>query len=68
MATNIVVLLQSENGRRLVREKCQAVGLDVSVLVQLIHTELDHSGKLKKRGINEDFDSVFGALDDEEEE
>ena len=68
MATNIVVLLQSENGRRLVREKCNAAGLDVSVLEQLIHTELDHSGKLRKRGINEDFDGVFGALDDEEEE
>ena len=67
MATNIVVLLQSENGRRLVREKCKAAGLDVSVLEQLIHTELDHSGKLRKRGINEGFDGIFGTLDEEEE-
>ena len=67
MATNIVVLLQNENGRRLVRKKCKAAGLDMVVLEQLIHTELNHSGKLKKRGINEDFDSVFGALDEEEE-
>ena len=66
MATNIVVLLQSENGRRLVREKCKAAGLDVSVLEQLIHTELDHSGKLRKRGINEGFDGIFGTLDEEE--
>lgn len=67
MATNIVVLLQSESGRRLVREKCKAAGLDMAVLEQLIHTELDHSGKLKKRGINEGFDSIFGTLDGEEE-
>ena len=66
MATNIVVLLQNENGRRLVRKKCKAAGLDMVVLEQLIHTELNHSGKLKKRGINEDFDDVFGALDEEE--
>ena len=67
MATNIVVLLQSETGRRLVREKCKAAGLDMAVLEQLIHTELNHSGKLRKRGINVDFDGVFGALDEEEE-
>ena len=67
MATNVVVLLQSENGRRLVREKCRMSGLDIAVLEQLVHTELDHSGKLRKRGINEDFDDIFGALDGEEE-
>lgn len=67
MAANIVVLLQSESGRRLVREKCKAAGLDMAVLEQLIHTELDHSGKLRKRGINTDFDDIFGATDEEEE-
>ena len=67
MATNIVVLLQSENGRQLVREKCKMAGLDMAVLEQLIDTELDHSGKLRKRGISEDFDGIFGALDREEE-
>lgn len=67
MAANIVVLFQSENGRRLVREKCKAAGLDMVVLEQLIHAELDHSGKLKKRGINTDFDDIFGATDEEEE-
>ena len=67
MAANIVVLFQSENGRRLVREKCKAAGLDMAVLEQLIHAELDHSGKLRKRGINADFDDIFGAPDEEEE-
>ena len=67
MATNIVVLLQSENGRRLVREKCKAVSLDMTVLEQLIHTELDHVGKLKKRGIRRDFDDIFSELDEDED-
>ena len=66
MAANIVVLFQSENGQRLVREKCKAAGLDKRVLEQLINAELDHSGKLWKRGINTDFDDIFGALDEEE--
>ena len=67
MATNAVVLLQRESGRRLVREKCKAAGLDIAVLQQLVDVELDHSGKLRKRGITQDFDEIFGALDDEEE-
>ena len=67
MAVNFVVLLQSENGRRLVREKCKAAGLKMTVLEQLIHAELDQSGKLRKRGINTDFDGIFGSLDEEEE-
>ena len=67
MATNIVVLLQNENGRRLVREKCKAAGLDMAVLERLVHAELDHGGKLRKRGINDDFDDIFGELDREEE-
>ena len=67
MATNIVVLLQSDSGRRLVREKCRATGLDIGVLERLIHTELDHSWKLRKRGINADFDGIFGELDQEQE-
>lgn len=67
MATNIVVILQSGSGRRLVREKCKAANLDMAVLEQLIDAELDHSGKLRKRGIYEDFDGIFAALDAEEE-
>ena len=67
MATNVVVLLQSEVGRRLVREKCKAAGLEISVLERLVNVELDHSGKLRKRGINGDFDDIFAALDGEKE-
>lgn len=65
MPTNIVVLLQSENGRKLVREKCKVAGLDMSVLEQLIHTELDHVGKLRKRGIRGDFDVIFSEIDED---
>ena len=66
MAENVVVLLQSESGRRLVRERCKAAGLDMDVLRRLIDAELDHSGKLRKRGINSDFDQIFGESEGEE--
>ncbi len=66
MATNVVVLLQSENGRRLVRRKCAEAGLDIMVLERLVHVELAHMGKMRKRGITQDFDEVFSELDEED--
>ena len=67
MAKNMVVLLRSASGRRLVREKCKAAGLDVAVLEQLIDTELDYNGRLRRRGMMQDFDEIFAALDEEQE-
>lgn len=68
MTENIVVLMRSEEGRRLVRKKCKAAGLDMEVLERLIDLELDQAGKLRKRGLWTSFDEVLGALDDEEED
>ena len=67
LAMNVVVLLQSQKGRRLVREKCEAAGLDMGVLEQLIDAELDYVGKLRKRGLRGDFDEIFSELDEEED-
>ena len=66
MAENMVVLLKSASGRRLVRKKCKAAGLDIAVLERLIDTELDYSGRTR-RGITQDFDDVFAVLDEEQE-
>ena len=65
MPKSHVVLLQSEEGRRLVRSKCAQAGLEISVLEQLIAAEIDQQGKLKKRGIREVFDEIFAGIDDE---
>lgn len=65
MPKSHVVLLQSEEGRRLVCSKCAQAGLEISVLKQLIAAEIDQQGKLKKRGIREVFDEIFAGIDDE---
>lgn len=65
MAKSHVVLLRSEEGRKLVRAKCKKAGLEISVLEQLIAAEIGQQGKLKKRGIREVFDEIFADLDDE---
>ena len=66
MAENVVALMQSETGRRLVREKCKEAGLNITVLELLIEAELKQVGKLRKRGLREEFDEIFGVLDGEE--
>ena len=68
MAANVVVLMRSEKGRRLVRDKCKAVGLDMWVLEELINLELDQAGKLRKRGLRQDFDEILGASNEEKED
>lgn len=67
MAMNIVVLMRSERGRRLVREKCEMADLDIDILERLIDAELGQVGKLRKRGIRLEFDDIFGELDEEED-
>lgn len=66
MSRDVVVLLKSLEGRKLVRTKCAAMGLDISVLEQLAEAELGQLGKMRKRGLWEDFDEIFDALEVEE--
>lgn len=65
MSKDVVVLLKSPEGRKLVRSKCAEMGLDISVLEQLIDAEVGQLGKLRKRGLYEDFDEVFDAIEED---
>ncbi|MCY4221680.1 MAG: hypothetical protein OXC65_10470 [Thiotrichales bacterium] len=67
MTMNVVVLMRSEKGRALVREKCKAAGLDIAVLERLIAAELDQIGKMKRRGLKDDFDEIFADLNEDED-
>ena len=62
MSENMVVLLRSETGRRMVREKCDFMGLDAEVLQRLIEAELKQVGKQRKRGLRAEFDEIFGDI------
>lgn len=65
MARNMVVLLNSEEGRRLVRSRCRAAGLKMVDLEQLINAEIEQLGKKRKAGLWEEFDRIFDGMDDE---
>ncbi|MGE0117032.1 MAG: hypothetical protein AB7S71_09375 [Dongiaceae bacterium] len=59
MPRNIVVLLNSEEGRALVKSKCRAAGMRIGVLEDLIEAELDQQGKKRKAGLWEEFERIF---------
>jgi len=67
MTMNVVVLMRSEKGHALVREKCKAAGLNIAVLERLIAAELDQIGKMKRRGLKDDFDEIFADLNEDED-
>lgn len=67
MPRNVVVLLNSEEGRALVRAACQEISIPFSAFEELVEAELDQQGKQRKAGLWEQFDQIFGDLDDRSE-
>lgn len=66
MSRNVVVLLNSGDGRRLVRRRCKEVGVQMSDLEQLIEAEVEQLGKKRKAGLWDEFDRIFDGLDGDE--
>ena len=66
MPRNIVVLLNSEEGRSLVKKKCRSGGIRIGVLEDLIEAELDQQGKKRKAGLWEEFDRILDTIAPEE--
>jgi len=68
MATSVIALMQSDEGRQMVRNACGEAGLDMSVLEQLINAELDQVGKLRKRDLWLEFDDIFAEAGTRDED
>ena len=63
-----VVLLITDEGRALVKRKCKAAGLSLSIVEDLIAAEIAQQGKMCRAGLWDEFDHVLdGALSDEGE-
>jgi hypothetical protein len=59
MPKNIIVILNTEEGRSLVRRKCRTAKVRISSFEQLVDAELDQQGKQRKRGLWEEFDRIL---------
>jgi hypothetical protein len=68
MSRRVVVLLDSSEGRGLVRRLCRSATIPISTLEELVNAELDQQGKKRKAGLWEEFDRIFDGLDADREE
>lgn len=59
MEGNGVVLLDSKVGRNIVKKHCKEQGIDISILEDLVTSELEQIGKLRKKGLFERFDEIL---------
>lgn len=66
MPRNVVVLLNNDEGRRLVVAKCKRIGVKIAVFEDLVDAELDKQGMMRRAGLWDKFDEILdGAADDE---
>ena len=68
MPKEIVVLLNSTEGRKLVQTRCKKFGIPVHTFERLIAAEIAQQGKQRRSGVGDDFDTIFQELIDEIEE
>ncbi len=66
MPGNTVVLLETDEGRQLVRKKCEDAGISMAVFEALVNAEVEQRGKLRKAGLWDEFDRVFDTVFAEE--
>lgn len=59
MPRNVVVLLNSDEGRRLVRSKCRAASIKLPTFERLVDAELDRQGMMRRAGLWEEFDEIL---------
>jgi hypothetical protein len=59
MPRKVVVILDSKEGRELVRRKCREIKLKMPIFERLVEAELDQQGKQRKRGLREEFDEIL---------
>jgi hypothetical protein len=66
MPANVVVILDPQNeGRKLVRQLCRQHKVKIAEFEELVQAEVEQTGKLRKRGLWEQFDDILDRMDDE---
>lgn len=63
----MVVLLNSDEGRRLVRSKCRSASIKLPTFERLVEAELDRQGMMRRAGLWEEFDEILDEAAEETE-
>ena len=66
MPRNIVVLLDSPEGRAIVEKACKANGLFFDVFEELVQAEIEQTGKRRSAGLWDFFDDILDRIQADE--
>lgn len=66
MPRNVVVVLDPDGeGRKLVKQLCRTHRIRLAEFEELVQAEVEQTGKLRKRGLWEQFDDILDRMDEE---
>ena len=62
MSSNIIVLLDNQTGRKMVKDACKANSLDYSEFENLLNVEVEQAGKQRRIGLWNAFDTILDRI------
>ena len=65
MPRNVVALLDNQECRAMVAERCQAHGMRIAEFEELVQTVVEQTGKQRRRGLRDTFDDILDRIQDE---
>lgn len=66
MTKKLVVLLDNQDGRKLVKNACKQHGLGFPEFEELIDAEVAQTGKQRRAGLWDDFDDILDRIQTDE--
>lgn len=61
---NGISLLEKGEGRKLLKEHCRRIGISVKTIEELVRLELDQVGRIRKRGLFDQFEEALSSTPD----
>lgn len=66
MPRNIVVLLDNPEGRAMIKESCKSNSILFAEFEELVHAEVEQTGKQRRAGLWDSFDDILDRIQTEE--
>lgn len=66
MPKNVVTMLDPEGlGRQVVRKLCKQHAIRIAEFEELVQAEVEQTGKLRKKGLWDQFDDILDRMEDD---
>lgn len=66
MSRNVIMLLDNQDGKNMVKKACKENKIDFATFEELIEAEVKQVGKQRRAGLWDDFDDILDRIQIEE--